>query len=99
MASIQPETLYKIADAAAFELGRPWRVKDLRAAAFRACRQATQRAATSGFSSEQMYRQMREHINEQLLEAGRRMNALPPDVPKLTPERIETALEAFTVKQ
>jgi hypothetical protein len=99
MNSIPPKTLCELANAVAFELGLPWRVEDLRMKALEVYRTVERRAANSGLSREQASELVREHIYEQVMKAGKRRDALPPDKSKPTPEQIEMALEAFTVKQ
>jgi hypothetical protein len=101
--SIPPKKLSEIvddvADAVAFELGLPWRVKDLRVEALRAYQTATQRAARSGLSRKQVHGQMRPRIRERVSKTGSKMDALPPGQSKPSPEQIETALEAFSIRQ
>src|SRR5215208_6681089 len=98
------KTLCQIANAAAIdvavELGRPWRLEQLRATALDACRAAMQGIARSGLSREQAYELLdSQRIKEQVLKTDGEMEALPPGQSKPTPEQIETALEAFSVKQ
>ena len=103
MRSILPkkpsEIALDVADAVAFESGRPWRVEDLRKKALEACRTAMQHAARAGLSRVQVYGQMRRSIYQQVLKASREMDALPPGQRKPTPEQIEMALESFSAEQ
>jgi len=56
--------------------------------------------ARSGLSREQAYELLdSQRIKEQVLKTDGEMEALPPGQSKPTPEQIETALEAFSVKQ
>jgi hypothetical protein len=103
MRSIPPkkpsEIALDVADAVAFESGRPWRVEDLRKKALEACRTAMQHAARAGLSRVQVYGRMRRSIYQQVLKASREMDALPPGQRKPTPEQIEMALESFSAEQ
>src|SRR5215204_1320279 len=102
MNSIPPkptEIARDVAAEVAFELGRPWRVEDLRTEALQACRTAMQRAARSGLTNEQVCKRMRPRIKEQVLKAGKGMDALPPGKKKPTPEQVETSLRAFSIEQ
>jgi hypothetical protein len=99
MSSISLSKLCEIAAAVAFELGLQWRLEDLQMRALEAYRTAMRRTASSGLSREQASKLVREHIYKHVLKAGKGMDALPPGKSKPTPEQIETALEAFTVRQ
>ena len=99
MNSIPPNTLFEIANTAAVESRRPWRVEQLQVKALEAYRMATRHAASSGLSHEQASERVRRRIYAQVLKAGGEIDALPPGQSKPTPEQIETALEAFTVEQ
>ena len=101
MGSIPPKKLAEItrdvADEVAFESGRPWRVEDLRAEALEAYRTAERRAASAGLSGEQTSKLVR--VYEQVLKAGREIDALPPGQTTRTPGQIATALAAFSTEQ
>jgi len=66
MRSIPPkkpsEIALDVADAVAFESGRPWRVEDLRKKALEACLTAMQHAARAGLSRVHVYGRMRRSI-------------------------------------
>jgi hypothetical protein len=99
MASIPPEKLTSIARDVAFELRLQWRVERLQAKALEAYPTALRRAANSGLPCEQVDRLIHQRIHEIVRNAGKGMEALPPDESKPTPEQIETALEAFSIEQ
>ena len=61
----------------AFELGRPWRVEELRAKALEAYPTAKHRTARSGLPPKQIDEQIRRLIYEQVKKAGEEMDALP----------------------
>jgi hypothetical protein len=92
------QDLADIARKVAFELGRPWRVEELRAEALEAYPTANRRTVTSGLPPKQTDELIRSLIYEQVKQAGERIEALPPDEEKPTPKQIETALGTFTLK-
>ena len=83
----------------AFELGRPWRVEELRAKALEAYPTAKHRTARSGLPPKQIDEQIRRLIYEQVKKAGEEMDALPFGEKKPAPERIEAALGTFTAEE
>jgi hypothetical protein len=99
MDSIPATQLAGIARDVAFEFGRPWRVKELRAEALEAYSTAKRRAARSGLPPEQTDELIRSLISEQVKKAGERMDPLPSSEEKPAPERIEAALGMFTSEQ
>jgi hypothetical protein len=103
MGSIPPkkpsEIARDVANAVAFESGRPWRVEDLRKKAREACRTAESSAAGLGLPNEQASARMRGLIYKQVFNAAKGMDALPPREEEPAPERIEAALRTFTVEQ
>jgi hypothetical protein len=94
-----PEIARDVADAVAFESGRPWRVEDLRKKALEACRTAESSAARLGLPDERASELQRGLISKQVMKAATEMDALPPNQEKPTPEQIETALEAFSIER
>jgi hypothetical protein len=103
MGSIPPkkpsEIARDVADAVAFESGRPWRVEDLRKKALEACRTAESSAASLGLPDERASELQRRLISKQVMKAAKGMDALPPNQEKPTSEQIETALEAFSIER
>jgi hypothetical protein len=103
MGSIPPkkpsEIARAVADAVAFESGRPWRVEDLRKKALEVCRTAESSTASLGLPDEQASALMRRLIYKQVFKAAKGMDALPPGQEKPAPERIEAAIGTFTVEQ
>ena len=95
----QPDqVLAGIARKVAFELGRPWRVEELRAEALEAYPTAKRRTKRLGLPPKQTDELIRRLIHEQIKKAGEGMDALPPGEEKPPPERIEAALGTFTVE-
>jgi hypothetical protein len=93
------QDLADIAHEVAFELGRPWRVEELRAEALEAYPTAKRRTETSGLPPKQTDKLIRSLIYKQVRKAGDGMNALPFGEEKPTPLQIETALEGFSAER
>jgi len=96
MTSIAPKKPFEIARDVAFELRLPWRVEQLRVIALEANPTAKHRAEKSGLSRKQADERVRQLIYGEVSKFGKEMDALPPGEERVTPEQIETALEAFT---
>jgi hypothetical protein len=88
-----------VADAVAFDSGRPWRVEDLRKKTRDSWRTAESNTASLGLPDERASALQRGLISEQVMKAAKGMDALPPHQEKPTPEQIETALEAFSIER
>lgn len=96
----QPDlVLADVVRKVAFELGRPWRIEELRAKALEAYQTVEPPSAVLGLPRAQVDEWMLRRICEHVMQAGERMDALPPREEKLAPERIEAALGTFTSEQ